>query len=157
MVATNRKYGICDPDQVKDLTGLQFMQGIANGDLPQATMARTLGFWLDEAGDGYAVFKAETGPEIQNPLGTVHGGWVLTIIDSAAGCAAHTTLGAGVLYTTVETKVNMTRPILENTGLVVARGEVISRGRRIITAEAKITAVSTGKLLAHGTSTLMVL
>ena len=90
-----------------------------------------------------------------NPLGTVHGGWALTLIDSATGCAAHTLLPQGVGYTTVETKVNFTRPIKHDTGRVRAEGRVVSRGRQIMTAEAACS-ISEGRLLAHGTSTLMV-
>ena len=91
-----------------------------------------------------------------NPLGSVHGGIALTLIDSAAGCALHTELGAGVGYSTVETKVNFIRPISADSGLVRAEGKVLSRGRQIATAEARVTSVD-GKLLAHGTSTLIIL
>ena len=90
-----------------------------------------------------------------NPLGGVHGGWALTLIDSATGCAAHTLLPAGIGYATVETKANLTRPIRHDTGRVRAEGRVISRGRQIMTAEASILDTS-GRILAHGTSTLMI-
>jgi uncharacterized protein (TIGR00369 family) len=91
-----------------------------------------------------------------NPLGGVHGGWALTLIDSATGCAAHTLLPAGASYASVETKANFTRPIRQDTGRVRAEGRVVSRGRQIITAEARILDADK-RLLAHGTSTLMVL
>ena len=91
-----------------------------------------------------------------NPLGIVHGGWALTLIDSAAGCAAHTLLPAGASYATVETKANFSRPIPEDAGRVRAEGRAIGRGRRIISCEARVVDAK-GRLLAHGTSTLMVL
>jgi uncharacterized protein (TIGR00369 family) len=102
------------------------------------------------------VFIGEPSDRILNPLGIVHGGWALTLIDSCCGCAAHTTLAAGIGYTTVETKVNFVRAITPATGQVRAEGRVIARGRTIITTEGTLTD-SNGKLLAHGTSTLMVL
>ena len=98
----------------------------------------------------------EPSDRILNPLGIVHGGWALTLIDSCTGCAAHTTLPAGVGYTTVETKVNFVRAITPASGQVRAEGVVVARGRTIITAEGKLTD-SRGRLLAHGTSTLIVL
>jgi uncharacterized protein (TIGR00369 family) len=91
-----------------------------------------------------------------NPLGIVHGGWALTLIDSAAGCAAHTLLPAGASYATIETKANFSRPIAEDSGRVRAKGRAIGRGRRIISCEARVVDAQ-GRLLAHGTSTLMVL
>jgi uncharacterized protein (TIGR00369 family) len=120
------------------------------------SITTTLGFTLTEVEAGKAVFLGEPSDRILNPLGIVHGGWALTLIDSCCGCAAHTTLAAGVGYTTVETKVNFVRAITPATGQVRAEGVVVSRGKTIITAEGKLTD-SSGKLLAHGASTLMVL
>ena len=91
-----------------------------------------------------------------NPLGTVHGGWALTLIDSATGCAAHTLLSAGVSYTTIETKANFSRPIFKDGGRVRAEGRVVGRGKRIISCEARVVDAK-GRIVAHGTSTLMVL
>jgi uncharacterized protein (TIGR00369 family) len=115
-----------------------------------------LGFALAQVGDGVAVFEGTPSPALFNPLGTVHGGWALTLIDSATGCAAHTTLDKGILYTTVETKVNFSRAIMPDTGRVRAEGTVISRGRQIITTESRVLSKD-GRILAHGTSTLLVL
>ena len=98
------------------------------------------------------MFEGETGPHLLNPLGGVHGGWALTLIDSAAGCAGHTLLPAGVGYTSVETKANFTRPITHDTGRVRAEGRVVGRGRQIMSAEARILDAA-GRILAHGTST----
>lgn len=138
------------------LTGLEAMQALIDGKYPPPSIATTLGFWLAEVEDGRALFLGEPSDRIMNPLGIVHGGWALTLIDSCCGCAAHTTLSAGVGYTTVETKVNFVRAILPATGQVRAEGKVVARGRTIITAEGTLTD-SRGRLLAHGTSTLMVL
>jgi uncharacterized protein (TIGR00369 family) len=138
------------------MSGLEAMQLLIAGGHGAPSIATTLGFTLAEVDDGKAVFIGEPSSRILNPLGIVHGGWALTLIDSCTGCAAHTTLPAGVGYTTVETKVNFVRAITPATGPVRAEGRVVARGRTIITAEGTLTD-SRGKLLAHGTSTLMVL
>jgi uncharacterized protein (TIGR00369 family) len=138
------------------LTGLEAMRLLIAGAHDAPSIATTLGFTLAEVDDGKAVFVGEPSDRILNPLGIVHGGWALTLIDSCTGCAAHTTLPAGLGYTTVETKVNFVRAITQETGPVRAEGRVLARGRTIITAEGTLTD-SKGKLLAHGTSTLMVL
>ena len=126
------------------------------GDLPAPTIGKTMGFRLIEVEKGRAVFEGTPGPHLLNPLGAVHGGFALTLIDSAAGCAVHSELEAGIGYTTVETKVNMTRPIDPKGGPVRCEGRVLSRGRTIATAEAYLRSAE-GKLLAHGTSTLIIL
>ncbi len=156
LTATSYSYGVPTPDDVAGMAGKQVLQAISEGNLPAPPISRTLTFWLVEVGDGFAAFEGETGPHLLNPMGTVHGGWALTLIDSAAGCAALTLLPAGVAYTTVETKANFTRPIMADTGRVRAEGRVIGRGRQIMSAEARILD-SAGRILAHGTSTLMVL
>lgn len=142
--------------QLRTLSGLEGLRLMIAGGHPPPSIASTLGFTLAEVDDGRAVFLGEPSDRILNPLGIVHGGWALTLIDSCTGCAAHTTLPAEVGYTTVETKVNFVRAILPSTGQVRAEGVVVARGRTIITAEGKITD-SRGRLLAHGTSTLIVL
>jgi uncharacterized protein (TIGR00369 family) len=138
------------------VSGLEAMRALIAGKFPAPSIAETLDFVLAQVDDGHAVFLGNTSDRILNPLGVVHGGWALTLIDSCCGCAAHTTLPAGVGYTTVETKVNFVRAIAPDTGQVRAEGRVVARGRTIITAEGTLTD-SRGKLLAHGTSTLMVL
>ena len=150
-----------DPDSGKQevhagMTGREFMQAMIDGKIPPPSIAETLSFRLVEIGDGHAVFEGETGPHLLNPLGSVHGGWVLTLIDSATGCAAHSMLPAGFGITTIETKANFTRPISKDTGRVRTEGRVVVRGRQIITAEARVIDAR-GRVLAHGTSTVMVL
>ena len=149
-------YGVATPADIAGMTGRQVIQGIIDGKIPAPPIAQTLSFWLVEAGDGTCVFEADTGPHLLNPLGVVHGGWALTLIDSATGCAGHTLLPAGVGYTTLETKANFTRAIRADTGRLRAEGRVVSRGRQIMTAEARIFD-SSGRVLGHGTSTLLVL
>ncbi|WP_420470458.1 PaaI family thioesterase [Brevundimonas sp. FT23042] len=138
------------------MPGRDLLQAVIDGRIPPATIGQTMSFDLVRIDDGVAVFEGRTGPHILNPQGMVHGGWALTLIDSATGCAAHTTLPAGVGYTSISTQTNFTRPITANTGTVVCEGRVINVGRQIITAEATIRD-SAGRLLAHGQSTLMVL
>jgi uncharacterized protein (TIGR00369 family) len=150
------EYGVAKPEDIAGLSGREMLEAMVAGRLPAPTMARTLGFRLVEIGDGLAVFEGDPGPHLLNPLGSVHGGWAMTLIDSAAGCALHTQLHAGAGYTTVETKVNMTRAIKAEDGTVRCEGRVLSHGRQIATSEAKLTSAD-GKLLAHGTSTLIIL
>ena len=149
-------YGVAKPEDLAGLTGREMLEAMLAGRLPAPTMGRTLGFRLVEIGQGVAIFEGEPGTHLLNPLGTVHGGWALALIDSAAGCALHTELPAGAGYTTVETKVNMVRAIKAGDATVRCEGRVLSHGRQIATAEAKLTGAD-GKLLAHGTSTLIVL
>ena len=151
-----RDYGLADPAEVRLMSGREFLQAVIDGRLPAPPIANTLTFRLVEVGDGFAAFEGDAGPHLLNPLGMVHGGWALTLIDSAAGCAAHTLLPAGVSYTTIETKTNFSRPISKDAGRVRVEGRVVGRGRRIMSCEAGV-ADANGRLLAHGTSTLMVL
>lgn len=148
-------YGVAKPEEIAGMTGLEMMRRLIDGQLPAPPIAQTLSFWLKEVGEGYAVFEADAGPHLLNPLGTVHGGWALTLIDSATGCAAHTLLPAGTGYGTVETKVNFTRPIKHDTGRVRAEGRIVTRGRQIMTGEGRVLD-GDGRILAHGTSTMMV-
>ena len=149
------EFGILDPAAIAGMTGIEMLREMIAGRLPRPPMSQIMGFWLAEVDDGVAVFEGDSGPHLLNPLGSVHGGWALTLIDSATGCALHTTLPPGIGYTTVETKVNMTRAIAASEGRVRCEGRVVSRGRQLATAEAKLLNAD-GKLLAHGTSTLII-
>jgi len=149
-------FGVLPREQIASVTGRAALQTIIDGRLPQAPVSRSMSFWLAEVGDGSAVFEGTTGPHLLNPAGGVHGGWALTLIDSACACAAYSLLPAGVGYASLETKANFTRPIRVDTGPVRCSGRVAGRGRQIITAEARLTN-SSGELLAHGSSTVMVL
>ena len=150
------EFGVATPEEVVGLTGRQHLQAIMNGLLPAPPIAKTMSFTLVEIGDEFVRFEGRPGPHLLNPLGIVHGGWALTLIDTVTGCAAHSTLPAGVSYATIETKVNFTRAITAQMGTVHAEGRVAGKGRTIISCEGRITDAR-GRLLAHGTSTLMVL
>lgn len=146
---------------LRSMTGLQAMTYLLDelkaGRTAQApSIASTLGFELSEVGPGVAVFTGYPSDRVLNPLGTVHGGFALTLLDSCTGCAAHTVLPAGVGYTTIETKGNFVRALMPDSGPVRAEGRVVAQGRTIITCEGKITDAR-GRIVAHGTSTLMVL
>jgi len=149
-------FGTISPDQLQSLSGLEALSAMVAGELPVPPIGGLMGFRLVEIEKGRAVFEGTPGPSLLNPLGAVHGGYALTLIDSACGCAVHSELDAGVGYTTVETKVNFTRPIDPNGGAIRCEGRVLSRGRQIATAEAYLRSAE-GKLLAHGTSTLIIL
>jgi uncharacterized protein (TIGR00369 family) len=148
-------HGTITREQLQSLTGREIITAMIAGELPGPPIAGLMGFRLIEAETGRAVFEGTPGPSLLNPLGAVHGGYALTLIDSACGCALHTELGAGIGYTTVETKVNFTRPIDPDGGPVRCEGRVLSHGRQIGTAEAYLRSAE-GKLLAHGTSTLII-
>jgi uncharacterized protein (TIGR00369 family) len=149
------QYGLASEADFGARSGLALLQAMIAGELPAPPISRTLGFVLVEVEKGRAVFEARPTPDFFNPLGSVHGGVALTLIDSACGCAVHTELGAGIGYTTVETKANFVRPVPPK-GVIRCEGKVLSRGRQIATAEAYLRDEA-GKLLAHGTSTLIIL
>ncbi len=150
------RFGVASSEEIAGLTGLEMLRAIIAGDLPAPPIGSTMGFRLVAVAPGEAVFEGNPGPHLLNPLGGVHGGVALTLIDSAAGCAVHSELPAGVGYTTVETKVNFTRPIPPDGSVVRCEGRVVTRGRQIATAEARLLSAE-GKVLAHGTSTLILL
>jgi uncharacterized protein (TIGR00369 family) len=153
---TTRRYGLANPQEAASMSGKEFLQGIIDGRLPQPPIAEPMTFRIVEVGEGFAVFEGDPGPHLLNPMGTVHGGWALTLIDSVTGCAAFSLLPPGSAYTTIETKANFSRPIKADTGRVRAEGRVVSAGRQIVSAEARVLAQD-GRVLAHGTSTLLVL
>ena len=153
---TGIRYGLPTPAEVAGKTGREILQAIIEGKLPQAPISRTLSFWITEIGDGVAVFEGEPGAHLLNPMGSVHGGWALTLIDSVGGSAGYSLLPAGSGYTTIETKANFARPITKETGRVRAEARVVAQGRQVISTEAKMLSKD-GKVLAHGTSTILVL
>jgi uncharacterized protein (TIGR00369 family) len=155
-----RTYSWEDPhdflERVAGISGLDVMRRMAAGELPQPPIAATLGFRLVEAEPGRAVFECEPADFHYNPIGTVHAGLASTMLDSAMGCAFVTTLDAGVHWTTLELKANFTRPITVETGTIRCIGTVVHPGRRVATTEARIED-GAGRLLAHATSTILVL
>lgn len=151
-----RRYGVPTREEVAGLAGREVLQRLIDGRLPAPPISEHMTFHLVEVGDGFAAFEGEPGPHLLNPLGGIHGGWALTLIDSAAGCAAHSVLPADTGYATIETKGNLSRPITPDTGTVRAEGRVVSQTRQIISTEVRVTD-RRGRVLAHGTSTLIIL
>jgi uncharacterized protein (TIGR00369 family) len=151
----SRSYGTISAEEQKALSGLEFVQGLVDGTLPLNTMAQTLGYDIVEAEEGRAVVAAEPNGTHLNPFGTVHGGFAATLLDTCMGLAVLTTLEKGFAQTTVEFKITLMRPITQDTGLIRAEGAVLSRGRRIGTAEGRITDRQ-GRLLVHGTTTCLI-
>jgi uncharacterized protein (TIGR00369 family) len=138
-------------------TGLELVNAVFDGTLPAPPIAETLGFTGVHAEKGRAVFEGDPAEYMYNPIGVVHGGWAMTLLDSAMGCAVHTTLAVGERYTTLEVKANFVRAISLDTGRVRCEGVVVHRGGTVATAEAKLFAKSSGKLLAHGTTTCLII
>jgi uncharacterized protein (TIGR00369 family) len=139
------------------MTGMEYMTAIVSGEMPPPPIAVTMRLRPVELEQGRVVFEGEPGEEHYNPIGVVHGGYASTILDSALGCSVHTTLPAGVAYTSQTLEVKYLRPITRDTGAVRSEAEVIHRGRKTATAQARLTAVESGKLLATGTSTCLIL
>jgi uncharacterized protein (TIGR00369 family) len=150
-----KTYGTVSEEQRKAMSGLEFVQGLADGTLPLNTIARTLGYDVTEAASGRVVVTAEPNDTHLNPAGTVHGGLAATLLDSCMGLAIWSTLEKGISQTTLEFKISLIRPITPETGLIQAVGIVLNRGRRIGIAEGRITD-SNGRLLAHGTTTCLI-
>ena len=139
------------------MTGMEYMRAVVEARVPPPPIAVVMRIRPIEIGDGRAVFEGTPGEEHYNPIGVVHGGYAATLLDSALGCAVHTTLGAGIGYTSLGLEAKYVRPITRDTGRVLCEASVLYRGRKQATAEATLTAAEGGKLLAHGTATCMIL
>jgi uncharacterized protein (TIGR00369 family) len=153
--ATDRSFGVPPPETLRRMSGLEFLTAILAGTLPAPPICRTLDFRLVEADKGRAVFVGNPARDFYNPIGSVHGGYASTLLDSCMGCAVHSMIDAGRGYATLELKVNLVRAITEKTGAVRAEGRIIHAGRTTATAEGRLTDAA-GKLLAHGTTTCAV-
>lgn len=150
-----KAYGTVSAERRKEMSGLEFVQGLADGTLRLNTMAETLGYDVTEVESGRVTVTANPNDTHLNPAGTVHGGLAATLLDSAMGLAIQSTLEKGVGSTTLEFKISLVRPITPETGTIKAEGVVLSCGRRIGTAEGRITDQQ-GRLLAHGTTTCLI-
>ncbi len=144
-----------DPQDRARLSGLALMQGMIAGRLPRAPLAELMAMTGGSAGEGWVEFHGNPGPQHYNPIGSVHGGYAATLLDSCMGCAVHTSLAAGIGYTTVDLNITYLRAMTAATGMVTARGEVISSGRRIATARGTLTDAQ-GRVIATGTTTCLV-
>ena len=140
----------------KTISGIEYLKALQTGELPPPPIAVLMDMWITEVSEGRVVFAAEPAEYHYNPLGTVHGGFTATLLDSALGCVVQSMLPAGTGYTTVELKVNYLRPVTASTGTIYAEGKIIYVGGRIATAEGRLTD-ATGKLYAHGTTTCIIM
>lgn len=150
-----KSYGTVSAEQRREMGGLAFVQGLVRGTLPLNTIAQTLGYDISEAESGRVVVTLVPDNAHLNPSGTVHGGVAATLLDSAMGLAIWTTLEKGLSQTTLEFKISLIRPITPGMGLIRAEGTVLNHGRRVGTAEGRITD-ERGRLLAHGTTTCLI-
>jgi uncharacterized protein (TIGR00369 family) len=142
-------------ERMRVMPGLELLEAIRDGTLPQAPMAAVLDFRLVEVERGRAVFEGTPRAAFHNIHGMMHGGFAMALIDSCTGFAVCSVMDVGSGYTTIETKVNFTRPVSEGVGPLRAIGTILSAGRRIATAEGRLVGLD-GKLSAHGTSTCLV-
>ena len=150
-----KTYGTVSAEKQKEMSGLEFVQGLASGALPLNTIAQTLGYDVAEAGNGRVVVTLMPTEAHLNPAGTVHGGLTATLLDSCMGLAVQSMLDKGTSQTTLEFKISLVRPITPETGQVRAEGRVLNCGRRVGTAEGRIVD-GKGRLLAHGTTTCLI-
>ena len=155
LLAGGGKPGLATAEGVYGKTGMQIMQAMLDGELPYAHIAETLDFALIAVEPGKATFQGTPQFKHYNPLGTVHGGWYATLLDSAVGCAVHTLMPAGRGYTTAELSINIVRAASQQTGPLRAIGTVIHCGKQLATAEGRIVGPD-GKLYAHATTTCLV-
>ncbi|SRR5258706_10151255 len=149
------QYGVVPVETLKALSGLEFMRGIADGRLPRPPISELMGFDAAEVEEGRIVFLGTPGPQHCNPIGSVHGGYAATLLDSCMGCAVHSSLPAGMGYTTLELKVSYLRAMTIDTGVVRAEGRVLSSGRRAAFAEGSLTDQK-GRILGHATTTCLI-
>jgi uncharacterized protein (TIGR00369 family) len=148
-------FGVASPRELAGLSGLDTLRALMAGELPAPTISQTMDFLLVGVAHGYAAFQGAPSRKFLNPMGTMHGGWYATLLDSAVGCAVHTTMPPGRAYTTLELKLNIVRAISPDVPLVRAEGRTIHVGRQTATAEGKLIGPD-GTLYAHATTTCLV-
>jgi uncharacterized protein (TIGR00369 family) len=153
--AAGAKPGVATPEQLRGKSGLQVFEAMFAGELPRTIIGHTMNFEAVKIELGEVIFQGAPSADYLNPMGTLHGGWYCTLLDSALGCAVHTTLPAGKAYTTLELKVNIIRSLSPKVPLVRAIGKVIHVGGQVATAEAQLLGHD-GKLYAHGTTTCLI-
>lgn len=152
----NQPFGSIPQDMMLSISGLELTRKIINGELPAPSMGKSLNFKMAEADEGRVVFRGTPLDEHYNPVGTVHGGWTSSILDSSLACCVWTMVPIGLFSTTVEFKVNIVRPMTDKTGEVICEGKVVHMGRKIATSEATLKTLD-GKLIAHGTETCAII
>ena len=142
-------------ENLRECSGLELFQKMIAGELPRPPITDTLGFYLIEVEKGRVAFQGTPQHRHYNPIGSVHGGFHATLLDSCVGCAVQSTLEAGQGYTTLELKVNYIRALTDRVGPVRAEGRVIHVGKQIGTAEGKLVDAD-GKLYAHASTTCLI-
>jgi uncharacterized protein (TIGR00369 family) len=147
--------GVIPLDAIMSRSGLEFLTDMVNGKIPQPPMCATLGFQLVEVSESFAAFEGMPEFRHYNPIGTVHGGFAATLLDSALGCAVFSTMAKGESWTTLELKLNLVRPISKDTGQMRAEGRIIHRGRTVASADGTLKDRA-GKLYAHASTTCMI-
>ena len=148
--------GVVPRETAAGAAGVDFLKRLRDGTHPAPPFAVETDIWIVEVEAGRVVFEATPSQRFYNPLGTVHGGWISTLLDSAMGCAVHSVLEAGRAYTTVDMTVSFVRPVFEKTGKLRCEGKIIHVGNRIATAEGRVWDQA-GTLIAHGSETCMVM
>lgn len=152
---TKFTYGLIAPPELAKLSGLEVLQGMLAGRYPMPPIQEDGSFTILQIERGHAVFTGTPLRRFYNPISTVHAGWTTTVLDSAMACAVWSTLEAGLGFTTMEFKVSLVRPLTQETGEVRAEANLLSRGKRAATAEARMTDAD-GRLLAHATTTCII-
>ncbi len=150
------KAGVVSRDVATGVAGIDFLKGLRDGTHPAPPFAVETDVWIAEVEHGRVVFEATPSARFYNPLGTVHGGWISTLLDSAMACAVHSTLKAGQAYTTAAMTINFVRPVFENTGRLRCEGKIIDAGGRIATSEGRVWDEA-GTLIAHGSETCLLM
>jgi uncharacterized protein (TIGR00369 family) len=152
----NSRFGVVPRETALGMSGLEFLTAIRDRRLPAPPFAGLTDIWIAEVEAGRVVFEAVPSARFYNPLGTVHGGWVSTLLDSAMGCAVHSKLKAGQAYTTVDLNVSLVRAVVEATGKLRCEGTSVHAGGRIATAQGRVFDQA-GKLIAHGSTTCLII
>lgn len=147
--------GVVPQEVATSVSGLDFLSALRDGRYPAAPYAVETDIWITEIESGRVVFEADPSARFYNPLGTVHGGWISGLIDSAMGCAVHSLLKAGQAYTTIDMTVSFVRPVFAKTGRLKCEGKIVHAGSRIATSEGRVWDQG-GKLVAHGSETCLI-
>jgi len=150
------RFGIVPRELAMTMTGLEFLEKLRDGALPAPPFAEVTDIWITEVERGRVVFEAKPSARFLNPMGSVHGGWIATVLDSAMGCAAHSIMQAGQAYTTVDMSISLVRAVSANAGVLRCEGKLIHAGNRIATAEGRLWDQA-GTLMAHGSETCLVI
>ena len=155
LLQQERSYDVVPPQVLGSMTGLAFMQAMIDGELPAPPICRAMGFLITSVDKGFARAEAIPSFDFYNPIGSVHGGYAATLLDTVLGVSVHTMMEKGQGYTTLEFKVSLIKGITKDTGPVCAEGRVLNVGRRVATSEAHLKDAQ-GRLLAHATTTCLV-